>query len=169
MRIGTIAAGCAAALTLLGALPDRAAAFSQEQTLLPAYANQLQIDMTGDENAVTISQTFQAGGGPNRISVELIGNLNGGSGGLWGSPLFQASGLAVGTIRQIGADNALALRVIGDSNLFAVSQTGRGNNITGVIEGIANQVAVSQMGWGNSVAFSQTGSGNLLMVSQTSY
>ena len=131
--------------------------------------NSASISLAGDQNALSVDQTFDGLGGPNLLSVDISGNLNGGLlGTSFDSPL-SFTGLAPGHLVQAGHDNSLAVTVAGSQNLFAATQLGSHNELTATIIGNNNQAAVLQSGNGNAVSFAQIGNGNRLSVIQRSY
>jgi hypothetical protein len=136
---------------------------------LTADYNSAKLTLTGDQNALSVDQTFDGLGGPNLLSVDISGNSNGGpSGAAFGTSLA-VTGLAPGLLVQTGHDNSISVTVAGSQNLFAAAQVGSHNELTGTVIGNNNQAAVLQSGSGNTVSFVQNGNGNSLTVIQRSY
>jgi len=154
----------ACVLAAMAVLPQ--AALANEPALLA------DIKMIGDDNFLTIVQEGGPNGAdparPNTITVAIQGDRNGGHTSQWYTGR-RFSSLTPGDLFQSGFNNAIAISVVGDDNLFAVAQTGENNRVQGSVTGSFNQFAATQTGNGNSVGFTQTGQGNTIVVSQNSW
>jgi hypothetical protein len=136
-------------------------------------SNAAAVTFDGNDNGLFVLQTFHGDGGhagPNALSVNITGDLDGGPlNAAFGVPLASV-GLTPGQLIQTGHDNTMSFTVNGGSrNFFAASQVGAHNMLTAMITGTNNQAAVSQTGSGNSLSFTQNGYGNRLTVIQRSY
>lgn len=127
------------------------------------------IEFTGNDNRLTIDQSFSGAGQGNSVDVRIVGDRNGGPAGAAFTGPAAASGLTPGSLFQFGADNSMRVEVTGSDNLFAIAQTGSGNNVEASIVGFSNQAVVSQTGTGNFAYFSQNGTGNIINVRQVSW
>ena len=126
------------------------------------------VAISGNDNALSLGQSFDHAGGANSLSIDIIGSLNGGpfDSAFRGMPAM--AGLAPGQLLQSGHNNMMSIKLTGSQNLFAVSQVGSYNVVTSTVTGNYNQAAVSQTGSGNSLSFTQNGNGNRLTVVQRS-
>jgi hypothetical protein len=135
----------------------------------PTLANSASLDVTGDHNALQISQDFDGSGLGNTLSLTIKGDLNGGPlATAFAAPLASV-GLAPGQVSQSGHGNTMSIGIYGSNNLFAALQNGTGNTLTATVTGSYNQAAVAQYGSGNSLSFTQNGTGNVLSVVQRSW
>ena len=132
-------------------------------------SNVATLSISGDDNVLSINQSYGQTGGANVLSLDISGDLNGGPLNRSFSGVAATSGLVPGEIRQSGHDNFVGLQVTGTQNLFAISQIGSGNTLTAMMIGNNNQASISQLGNGNNVSFVQNGSGNILSVIQRNW
>lgn len=126
-------------------------------------------DVTGNDNRLVIEQVAPLSGGSNSVKVAISGDRNGGPEGAVFSGVATRNGLTPGHILQRGMGNAVDIDVRGSDNLFAVAQLGDYNTVRGMIVGTGNQSSISQTGNGNFVSFSQNGMGNMISVRQISW
>ncbi|WDR05524.1 hypothetical protein PSQ90_14780 [Devosia rhodophyticola] len=134
-----------------------------------ANRNIANVSLLGDSNAFSIDQTFTGLGSVNSLSLDIIGDLNGGPLNTAFAPALASIGLQPGQIVQYGNANAMSVTLHGASNLFAAAQVGSNNMLTAMVVGNNNQSSVSQSGTGNSLSFTQNGNGNSLTVVQRAY
>lgn len=131
-------------------------------------ANVASVAISGDDNALFVSQNFDHAGGANSLSIDIAGTLNGGPTEAAFRGLPAAVALVPGQLLQSGHNNMMSITLTGSQNLFAVSQMGSYNGVTSTVTGNYNQAIVSQTGSGNNLSFVQNGNGNRLTVVQRS-
>src|SRR5690606_37203767 len=97
--------------------------------------NALILDVSGDNNRLTILQEHSGGQASNLIDLRIEGDLNGGPLGAAFQGPASRTGLQPGSLTQNGFDNHMQVSVTGTANLFAFAQIGSGNRLHATIMG----------------------------------